>query len=122
MKVRVDGQSSDKEGLSYHHMQFGNNAPTFRPHASHYTAVAGETLVIKLSALDQDGDELYYRARALPNGATWKRGPGYMQIEYLMPQGALVYPHTELNVTLEAAVTDGPDTTTSLVNARKEFK
>jgi hypothetical protein len=128
--VQVDGLSSDapapagtlekRDRHRRHRLKYHNHAPVFMPHTGQYTAVACDALKIKLQAHDQDGDYVYFRAGGLPDGASWKNGGDFMQIEYDVPAGLLAWPRTELNITLEAKVTDGPGTTSTSVsvNAR----
>ena len=131
--VQVDGISSDeaadttaagelaKRGRHRRHrLKYHNHVPQFLGHSEQYTAVSCDTLKIKLWAHDEDGDYVYFRAGGLPEGASWQNGGDFMQINYEVPSGMLAWPRTELNVTFEAKVTDGPGmTSTSLsVNAR----
>jgi len=119
LKVRVDGQSSStSDGYASDRIQYTNTAPEFEGDSHSYVAVAGEALKIRLPTRDADGDDVYYRAHGLPEGALWRTGDGFMQIEYTPPAELLEYPHTEVDVSLEVSASDGPDVTKLLIDVQ----
>jgi hypothetical protein len=121
LTVRVDGVSSvmpTKDGKAPRtddRVQYTNTAPEFLGAEHVYTAVAGSTLKIRLPTRDADGDDIYYRAHNLPAGAHWRQGDGYMQIDYNVPKDLVQYPRTEHTLAIEVSATDGPASTSMLV-------